>query len=218
MDCGGHEFERLRAYVEERLANAPGCHDFDHTLRVFNNALRIRELERTGDILVIGLAALLHDIARPEEFASGGTHCHAVLGAEMCADILEKNGYTDVSVRERVALAVRRHRFRGGEAPESIEEKIVYDADKLDSIGAVGIGRAFHFAGRVGACVHNRAEEALASAEYSEGDSAYREYLVKLRHVPERMLTASGRRLAEERTAYMHEFFAYLNAEVFGND
>ena len=108
---------------------------------------------------------------------------------------------------------MRRHRYRGKDQPETLIDKLVYDADKLDSIGAVGIGRAFHFAGRVGARLHNPAEEALAGSEYGREDSAYREYLVKLRHVPERMLTASGRAAAEERSAFMHEFFHRLCEE-----
>jgi len=91
---------------------------------------------------------------------------------------------------------------------------IVYDADKLDSIGAVGIGRAFHFAGRIGARLHNTAAEAVGAPAYSVEDSAYREYLVKLRHVPERMLTPSGRRLAVDRARFMDEFFHRLNDEA----
>jgi uncharacterized protein len=97
-----------------------------------------------------------------------------------------------------------------------LEEQIIYDADKLDSIGAVGIGRAFHFAGREGAKLHNSAEAALNSAAYSREDSAYREYLVKLRHIPERMLTVAGRELAIERAAFMDQFFQRLNHEIFG--
>jgi uncharacterized protein len=86
----------------------------------------------------------------------------------------------------------------------------------LDSIGAIGIGRSFHFAGRTGARVHNRAEEALASDSYSREDSAYREYLVKLRKIRERMLTDAGRQLAEKRHAFMVAFFEELNEECFG--
>ena len=101
----------------------------------------------------------------------------------------------------------------GKNAPQNLIEKIVYDADKLDSIGAVGVGRAFHFAGRIGAKLHNTSEAALNSEAYSEEDSAYREYLVKLRSVPERMLTVTGRKLAEDRSAFMHEFFRRMNEE-----
>jgi len=112
---------------------------------------------------------------------------------------------------------VRRHRYRGRFAPQTIEEKIIYDADKLDSLGCIGIGRAFHFAGRIGARLHNTEDEAVNSLAYSHEDSAYREYLVKLRHVPEKMLTQSGREMAKERAVRMHDFFDRLNQEVYGS-
>ena len=76
---------------------------------------------------------------------------------------------------------------------------------------AVGIGRAFHYAGKLGARLHNTAEEALNSAEYSREDTAYREYLVKLSKVPDRMTTVSGRRHAQERAEFMREFFRRMN-------
>jgi len=115
---------------------------------------------------------------------------------------------------------VRTHRYRarGGDRPGSLEARIVFDADKLDSIGAIGIGRSFHFAGRIGARVHNRAAEAEGSASYSREDSAHREFLVKLRHVRRNLLTDAGRRLAAGRHRFMLEFFAQLEREARGED
>jgi len=205
---------QVEAIVQAKLTNAPGCHDFDHTRRVVRNALEIQQLEQCGDRDIVRLAALLHDIARPEEMESDGKLCHAALGAEQADAILRQCGLTDDVMRHAIVEAVRRHRYRTAPHPETIEQMIVYDADKLDSIGAVGIGRAFHFAGRIGARLHNTEAEALRAPAYSNEDSAYREYLVKLRHVPERMLTASGRRLAEERARFMHDFFIRLNDEI----
>ena len=91
-------------------------------------------------------------------------------------------------------------------------------ADKLDSIGAIGAGRAFHFAGRIGARVHNSEAEARDSDSYSVEDSAYREYLVKLRHIHEAMLTAEGRRMAEGRHLFMVAFFERICLETRGED
>ena len=117
-----------------------------------------------------------------------------------------------------VAQAVRTHRFRGKDEPDSIEADIVFDADKLDSLGAVGIGRAFLFAGHENARLHNTEEEAVNSAAYSKEDTAYREYLVKLRYLPRRMRSAAGRKIAVERAAFMTAFFEQLNEEVnFGD-
>jgi uncharacterized protein len=164
---------------------------------------------------IVRLAALLHDIARPEEMASKGRICHAEYGAELAVPIMRECGFRDEKLVKKVTECIRRHRYRGKVKPETIEAKIVFDADKLDSIGCVGIGRAFHFAGRIDARLHNRAEEAVNSKAYSKEDTAYREYLVKLKDVPERMLTETGRAMAKERANYMKDFFERLNSEVY---
>lgn len=206
-------FQTVFGMVRQILADAPGCHDFDHTLRVLNNARLILETEKVSDPFAVELAALLHDVARPDELGSDGKICHAKKGESKSEDIMRKAGCSDEKLIKAVSLAVRRHRYRSDDKPQNDIEKVVYDADKLDSIGAVGIGRAFHFAGRIGARLHNTENEAVNSPSYSREDSAYREYLVKLRHVPERMLTESGRRLAAERAEFMHEFFDRMNSE-----
>jgi uncharacterized protein len=211
--------QRVAAAAREILERNPACHDWDHTLRVLTNARRLREIEG-GDPLVVDCAALLHDIGRPEELADQGVTCHARRGATLVRDLLPKAGIDSPALIEHIAACVRTHRFRarGEERPASIEARIIFDADKLDSIGAIGIGRSFHFAGRIGARVHNRAEEAEASASYSREDSAHREFLVKLRHVRRNLLTDAGRRLAAGRHRFMLEFFAQLERETRGED
>ena len=213
-----NSLEILKEYVRKELESAPGCHDWDHTSRVLHNAKIIADGEMTyvkPDMTVIEAAALLHDIKRVEELKQHGKVCHAELAAGAVPAILAKSGFTDQEQINAVAEAVRRHRFRGeNEKPETIEQKIIFDADKLDSIGAVGIGRAIHFSGRIGSRLHNSEKEALAADAYSEDDSAYREYLVKLRYIPGRMLTATGKKLAEERAKFMHDFFEELTRET----
>jgi len=213
------EILRAKVYeaVRKELTDVPQCHDFAHTLRVLNNAERISSMECPGDPFAVVLGALLHDIARPEELASNGKLDHAQIGAEKARRILEEIGEdTDEGLIAHVSDIVRTHRYRGSAVPATLEAKIVYDADKLDSLGAFGVARAFHFAGRIGACLHNTAEQALGSASYSKEDSAYREYLVKLRYLPEKMLTEPGRKLAAERAEFMNAFFERLNAEQDG--
>ena len=217
-----NSLEMLKEYVKKELESAPGCHDWDHTSRVLHNAKIIADGEMKyvkPDMGVIEAAALLHDIKRVEELEQNGQVCHAELAAAAVPAILTKLGFTDGEQIKAVAEAVRRHRFRGENAkPETIEQKIIFDADKLDSIGAVGVGRAIHFSGRIGSRLHNSEEEALAADAYSEDDSAYREYLVKLRHIPGRMLTATGKKLAEERAEFMHDFFEELSRETSVKD
>lgn len=208
------KFAAIAGQVRARLDAASGCHDYDHTLRVLANAERLAAMLPEADRRVVRVAALLHDVARPEEMSAKGKVCHAVIGAALVPEILGETGGFEPGFIEHVAAAVYTHRYRARRIPATLEAKIVYDADKLDSLGAVGIGRAFLFAGREHARLHNTEAEAVNSAAYSREDTAYREYLVKLRKLPEGMLTAPGKAIAEERAAYMHTFFDRLNEET----
>ena len=208
-------FPALRKRVVGILSAHPECHGVDHTARVWWNARMLAELEG-ADFAVVEYAAWLHDIGRVAEFADEGRSCHATVGAERVPHILANVGVRDDDFAAHVAECVRTHRYRRREGmePATLEAMVVYDADKLDSMGAIGVGRAFHFAGRVGARVHNTAGEALGSESYSREDSAYREYLVKLRHIHENLLTESGRQLGERRHRVMENFFRELNRET----
>lgn len=203
---------KIRETVRIRLLDSESSHDFDHTMRVCRNAEMLLEELPDADRDVVRLAAVLHDVARPEEKACRKV-CHAARGAEIAAEILE-DLHVEKTFAGRIVAAVRTHRYRDDNAPQTLEEKIVYDADKLDSLGAAGIGRAFLFAGKFGARLHNTEQEALNSEAYSKEDTAYREYLVKLRYLPDAMLTAPGKRIASERISFMREFFDRLNQEV----
>ena len=205
-------YSTITRIVKKHLLESESSHDFDHTLRVCRNADKLLAELPEADSDVVRLATLLHDIARPEEKGNNRV-CHAKLGAEMAEKIL-KDLKVEASFAQRVVSAVRTHRYRDDHAPETLEAQIVYDADKLDSLGAVGIGRAFLFAGKFGARLHNTEKEALTHRAYSKEDTAYREYLVKLRKLPEAMLTAPGKRMALERIVFMQEFFTRLNEET----
>ena len=206
-------FSRVREAAERKLGAAAGCHDFDHTLRVLANAKMLASQLPEADAEIVSLAAMLHDIARPEELASQGKICHAAAGAKIAEKLLLDFGAPPETARA-VAEAVRTHRYRGGETPRPLEARIVYDADKLDSLGAVGLGRAFLFAGHCGARLHNTEGEALNSPAYSREDTAYREYLVKLRKLPAAMLTVPGRAEGARRLRFMRRFFDRLDAEI----
>jgi uncharacterized protein len=97
-----------------------------------------------------------------------------------------------------------------------LEARTLFDADKLDSIGAIGIGRAFLFAGEVGAKLHNPEMDLHNTQPYTEQDTGYREFKLKLSKIKDRMLTVEGRRLARERHAFMEEFFERLQQEWDG--
>ena len=113
---------KVRRVVRRRMAGGRGSHGFDHVKRVLATSLRLGR-ESGADLEVLTLAALLHDIGRPEEDRSEGRRCHARAGAEEAAELLRRNGAPPALVR-RVCDCVRQHRYRGDEPPLSLEAKL----------------------------------------------------------------------------------------------
>lgn len=208
--------EAAAAFARERMARLHSSHGWDHVERVALLAEKIAATEPAADLFILRASVLLHDIARIDEAESGGRICHAGRGSALAFEYLSERGLD----RERaghVRDSILTHRFRNDHAPASIEAKILYDADKLDSIGAVGIGRAFLFSGEVGARLHNPDIDVLLTEAYGKEDTAYREYMVKLRYISDNMLTVEGTRRADNRHRFMVEFFERLQDEVRGD-
>lgn len=214
VDCLNPFLKKLITRIKPIFEDANGAHDFYHTLRVRKLARHIARVEG-ADLSVVEPAALLHDIARAEEDRSSGGICHAREGAIRARKILSELG-VDPSRIDHVCRCIRTHRYRRHRTPQSLEARVLFDADKLDSIGACGIGRAFLFAGAIGATLHIPRHDISGSRPYTPQDTAYREYRVKLRHVRDRMMTAEGRRMAQKRHAFMETFFRELEREVTG--
>lgn len=185
-------------------------HDFDHVLRVLALAEHIARREG-GDLEVVRAAALLHDIGRAEEEATGRDH--AAIGAARAWEILA--GHPPDKI-EAVAAAIAAHRFRRGPAPETPEARALFDADKLDAMGAIGIARAFAYAGLHGLPLWVPSDVAAAQGDDTPEHTPVHEFIVKLSRLRDGMTTAAGRALAEERHAFMVEFFNRLDAEVRG--
>lgn len=195
-------------------------HDFAHVLRVLRLAERLAVLEG-ADGQVVRAAALLHDIARPGDdnhnqgfvMAVGADIDHAILAAQAARRILvgEPPEFVDA-----VAHAIEAHRFRNAIEPRTLEAKILFDADKLDAIGAIGIARMFAFAGGHGMPLWGE-----VPADYQPGDAqahtAIHEYHVKLKHIKDCLYTPSGRRLAEARHQFMEAFIERMAEEVGEN-
>ncbi len=205
---------RVKAFARTCFDKASGSHDWEHTLRVFRLCEMMGPSEN-ADMDVLRAAAYLHDIGRAQQDASNGAICHAEKGAQMAgpvADVLPLSS----KQKQNIIHCIRSHRFRNRHQPATIEAKVLFDADKLDAIGAVGVARAFLFAGELGARLHNPHLDAENSRPYSVDDTGYREFKVKLSKIKNRMLTAEGRRWARERHAFMVDFFNRFLAEYEG--
>jgi uncharacterized protein len=208
------QWNQIMRLVQKEMESSPASHGWDHIRRVYGLCLKMGKKEK-ADLTVLGLAALLHDIGRKEEQISRGKICHARVGSQKAGVLLSRIGLPD-RIINKVQACIQSHRFRGKESPKSLEAKILFDADKLDSIGAVGIGRAFLFAGEVGARLHNAHKDLSQTVSYSREDTAYREFQVKLIKIKDRMLTSAGKDLAEGRHRFMVRFFQRLDLEVRG--
>jgi uncharacterized protein len=193
-----------------------GGHDFDHVLRVTALAERIGRAEG-ADLDVVRTAALLHDVAE-----SSDRDRHHLLGAQRARELL--TGQPQAFV-DAVSHAIEAHRFRHEPEPQTLEAKILSDADKLDSIGAIGVGRAFAFSGAAGTALwrHTVAEIECHGGDPRRGPKelggAYtpsHEFVLKLDRIPERLYTGMARQIAADRQAYMRSFFERLDREALG--
>ncbi len=195
--------------------NAESAHDFDHVLRVLAIAERLA-IQENANLEVIRAAALLHDIARADEDRLPGSD-HAQIGADRARRILLDRGAT-ISLANAVADTIAAHRFRSDRRPETLEAKILFDADKLDSIGAIGIARAYAVSGALNQRLYGPvSSDAVATRDQRNSHhSAVAEFAVKLSKVRELMYTETARQIAEERHQYMVEFFRRLEQEVRG--
>lgn len=206
--------DKITEKVKEFFSDSGASHDWEHTQRVYNLCLDLGKKEN-ADMEILELAAILHDIGRREQDKSSGKICHAEKGAVLAREILKEHKIDEEKI-DKIIHCIETHRFRGDKIPESKEAKVLFDADKLDSIGAVGIGRAFHFSGEIKSRLHNNDVDIEKTEQYTKEDTAYREFMVKLRKVRDRMLTNEGKKIAEKRHDFMASFFDRLNKEVDG--
>jgi len=196
-------------------------HGFDHVLRVYRTAKRLAQIEGADQELVCA-AVLLHDANPPQTSSLGGeanraSHHHA--SAEFARQILANEGWPAERI-EAVQHCIRAHRFRDDtEQPQSLEAQILFDADKLDAIGAIGVARAVAYAARAGQPGYAEPSAQFVESgllEAGEPHSAYHEHLFKLRKLKERLYTGAAQEIAAERHAFMEQFFTRLGDEIHG--
>ena len=213
--------KQIEAEAKKYFQKASGCHDWTHVERVRALALKIGKKEK-ADLGILELAALLHNICRCEEMENKGKVCHAEKGSEKAKTILKRFG-VDAETIDKIVHCIISHRQRNNYNPESIEAKILFDADKLDIIGAVGIGRLFVFAGYIGAFIKGKpfytVQEKIHAKNnkkyvWTKDDSAILEYETHGKYIINKLYTKEGRRIGRERHNYMKKFFERFWQEV----
>lgn len=202
------------AYVKEELAGEPSGHDWWHIHRVRQTALAIAEAER-ADAFICEMSALLHDLADEklnDSKEAGMEKVHEWLCSQ---DV-------DPESRKHIEMIISTMSYAGGNGPamETIEGKVVQDADRLDAIGAIGIARAFAYGGAKGHILHDpdsSPREITTAEEYrTKPATAINHFYEKLFKLKDLMNTSFGRKIAERRTERMHVFLEAFYAEWEG--
>ena len=183
--------EKAIQYITELFQNNSDGHDADHTLRVFQNAMRISADEPGCSQEIVALSALLHDVDDHKLFHTENN--------ENARTFLKENRLPGEMI-EMICETINAVSFsqNRGLIPETIEGKIVQDADRLDALGAIGIARTFAYGGE-----HHR--------PLSESIQHFHDKLLLLKDL---MNTETGKQLAEQRHQYLEMFLKELDEEM----
>ncbi|MBR2808718.1 MAG: HD domain-containing protein [Erysipelotrichaceae bacterium] len=196
--------DKILKYLEEFFKNDYTGHDFWHTYRVYKSALKINEKEK-GDEEIVALAALLHDV---DDFKLVGQEKEPYMNAKR---ILKELGYEE-KVIDTVVKIISEVSFRGKESviPDSLEGKIVQDADRLDAIGAIGIARTFMYSGAHHSPMHDPdiRPQVINNKEeyYSKGSTTINHFYEKLLLLKDMINTDTAKKIAQQRHAFMEEY------------
>lgn len=204
--------EQARAWYPE----IDPVHGFDHIERVYHMAEKLAVLEG-ANLEIVHAAALLHD-SRGSDPNSGERLSHHEASALFAEQVLRGEGWSDEKIKA-VQHCIRAHRYRGEKEnePQTIEAKVLFDADKLDVLGAIGVARTIGYAVQAGQPIYAEPSEQFIEngvKQPNEPHSSYHEYLFKLRKVKARLFTANAIKMAEARDSFLTQFYEQLGAEI----
>ncbi len=204
-------YQLLEKYMLSCMGDS--AHDKEHIYRVLYSALEIAQEEQDVDYDVLICACLLHDVGRREQFENPSL-CHAQVGAEKAYRFLMEQGFEE-SFAARVRHCILAHRYRNNNVPETIEAKILFDADKLDVTGAIGIARTLFYKGRVSEPLYNvdsqgRVQDGTEDTE----PSFFQEYKYKLENIYSHFYTKKGAEMAQARRQAAADYYENLLQEV----
>ena len=205
-------------FVKESLKNAEGGHDWFHIQRVWRNAKLIAETE-TADLFIVELGALLHDIA-DSKFHNGDE----TIGPKVASEFLKKQ-QVSAEIITQVVKIIENVSFKGGNVQQdfnSIELKIVQDADRLDALGAIGIARTFNYGGFKERALYDpeiKPKLNMSKEEYKTSSApTINHFYEKLLLLKDRMNTKTGKEIAQKRhefmEMYLEQFYAEWNGEL----
>lgn len=207
---------KTEEYVRNTLKDSESGHNWFHIERVWKNAKQIGQTEPVN-MLVVQLAALLHDIADSKFYNGDET-----IGPKMARSFLETQK-ADESIIDHVVKIMENMSFRSGyDQPAFIspELQVVQDADRLDAIGAIGIARAFHFGGYKNREIYDPGippDLNMTKETYKKNTApTINHFYEKLLLLKDKMNTATGKKIAEERHVFMEKYLQQFYTEWNG--
>jgi uncharacterized protein len=194
--------DRAMEYARKIFEGDASGHDFDHTMRVFHMATTIAR-EENVDLETVQLAALLHDV---DDRKLSPQTCE---NKDNAVSFLRENGVNQERIKEIIQIISQISFSAGNGAPSTLEGMCVQDADRLDAIGAIGIGRAFAFGGSRGRRIHD--------PEGKDTTTTIQHFYDKLLLLKDRMNTVTGKTLAHQRHRFMEDFLQQFYDEWNGD-
>jgi uncharacterized protein len=204
------ELKRLQDEVQKRLQNDP-AHDFDHIMRVCNNAKKIAKHENADKRLVI-TAALLHDVVHYPKSDKRSSKA-SLQSADLAQKILKKYNYTHDEIKI-ITDAIRDHSFSRNKIPQTLEGKVLQDADRLDALGAIGIARAFSVGGTENRPLYSKSDPFCQKREPDDKAWTVDHFFRKLLTLEKIMNTEFAKKEAQRRTKLMKKFLSELKREI----
>lgn len=205
------EFEKIEKYMKSCMAKSK--YDVEHPYRVLYMALEIAKYERNIDKDVLIASCLLHDIGKDQESRSNGV-CHAKVGAKMARFFLFSNGWSRQKV-DHVVQCIETHRYTSKQKPSTIEAKVLFDSDKIDSIGAIGISNILMIRGKKDIPLYNLYENGeIIQDKRIDDDSFINVYLSRLKDLHKFIYTDYGKKIAKERYHTTKIFYDKLLSEL----
>ena len=203
---------KCEAYMQTCLRHDM-AHDSQHIYRVLRIAMDIASHETGVDQEQLIIACLLHDIGRKAQ-QDNPSLCHAEVGGDMAYSFLLQEG-VPVSMADSIRSAIRTHRFRSKQEPESMIAKILFDADTIDVTGSIGIARSLQYEGNAAIPLYNVGTDGnLILGNVDQPDCFLREYAFKLQNIYDRLYTKRGKEIAFSRRKAAEQYYQALVAEI----
>ncbi|EUB83072.1 HD domain-containing protein [Pseudomonas sp. GM30] len=188
-----------------------GAHDLAHLQRVWHN-VRTLQAEEGGDLEVLLAAVLLHDCVSVEKNSPLRSQASR-LAAEKAANVLAELDWSASKIAA-VTHAIEAHSFSANITPLTLEAKIVQDADRLDSLGMLGVARTFYVAGRMGSALYDPLDPEARERDYNDTRFCLDHFQTKLLHLADGFQTEIGQRLAQIRHQRLQGFMEQFKEEI----